>query len=81
MEKVEWIEIGDRHDDFIGSTADGYSLRVERMDRKRWWWAVYYKHEEIENAAAIDWSTTARGAKRRATNCMKRHGNSRSKMC
>ena len=28
-------------DDFMAETEDGYLLRVERMDRKQWWWQVY----------------------------------------
>ncbi|MBX2978202.1 MAG: hypothetical protein KF905_02815 [Flavobacteriales bacterium] len=28
-------------DDFFAKTDDGYLLRVEKMDRKQWWWQVY----------------------------------------
>ena len=28
-------------DDFVAGTEDGYLLRVEKMDRKKWWWQVY----------------------------------------
>lgn len=28
-------------DDFVATTEDGYMLRVEKMDRKKWWWQVY----------------------------------------
>ncbi len=28
-------------DDFVSETEDGYMLRVEKMDRKQWWWQVY----------------------------------------
>lgn len=28
-------------DDFVAETEDGYMLRVEKMDRKQWWWQVY----------------------------------------
>lgn len=28
-------------DDFVAETEDGYLLRVEQMDLKRWWWQVY----------------------------------------
>lgn len=33
-------------DDFICKIND-YTLRVEQMDKGRWWWRVYYKGEPI----------------------------------
>jgi len=41
---VVWDIIAD--DDFVYRIGD-YCLRVEQMDRKYWWWCVYYKDETI----------------------------------
>jgi hypothetical protein len=37
---VEWENIG--KDDFTFRFAD-YCLRVEQMDKRHWWWCVYFK--------------------------------------
>lgn len=41
----DWQEIG--FEDFICNPSSDYSLRVERMSKKMWWWAVYFKNNEI----------------------------------
>jgi len=33
-------------DDFTAKEGD-YMLRVEQMDKKIWWWEVYYQNEPI----------------------------------
>lgn len=44
---VTWLttsgsaEATTQDDDFVAETEVGYLLRVEQMDRKRWWWQVY----------------------------------------
>ncbi len=37
-----WSDGGSSGDDFTAKTSDGYTLRVEQMDRGFWWWQVYY---------------------------------------
>ena len=39
---VAWVAIAD--DDFVFRKGK-YSLRVEQMDKKYWWWCVYYGKE------------------------------------
>ena len=34
-------------DDYTARIGD-YTLRVEQMNRKRWWWCVYYKTDQVE---------------------------------
>lgn len=41
---IEWKAIAD--DDFVFRYGN-YLLRVEQMDKKYWWWAVYRNNEEI----------------------------------
>lgn len=41
---VAWEEIGKQKDDFIFRYGD-YCLRVEQMNKRYWWWCVYYKHD------------------------------------
>ena len=44
---VTWLTTGGASeatasdDDFVARTEDGHMLRVEKMDRKKWWWQVY----------------------------------------
>jgi hypothetical protein len=61
-------------DDF-NAKSGGYHLRTEQMDRKRWWWCVYYRNEPI----AAEWdkgiknSATKQSAMRKAMIRARRH--------
>ncbi len=35
------LEMTAQDDDFYAKTEDGHLLRVEKMDRKAWWWQVF----------------------------------------
>lgn len=50
---VAWEEIGKQKDDFVFRYGD-YCLRVEQMNKKYWWWCVYYKdgYADFDNPSA-----------------------------
>ena len=55
--KITWHDIDD--DDFVAK-HDGYTLRVEQMDKKRWWWAVYRGDVELANIVDCRTETEAK---------------------
>jgi len=42
--KYKWEQIDE--DDFVAKHGD-MMLRVEQMDKQKWWWAVYQNDEEL----------------------------------
>lgn len=46
MIKIKWRKTGSDPND-IFAEYEGYTLRVERMSRWRWWWALYFNNDEI----------------------------------
>ena len=47
--QIEWNDGGSSKDDFTAETSDGYMLRAEQMNKRTWWWQVYYPDGEMAN--------------------------------
>jgi hypothetical protein len=45
LEEIPWITNEDSEDFY--AALGNYRLRVEQMDKGRWWWAVTYCEQEI----------------------------------
>lgn len=45
---IDWGD--DKESDDLTASEGSYILRVEQMDKGRWWWRVYYKNDEIADA-------------------------------
>ena len=69
--KVEWSLLGKDDDNFIAKNGK-YTLRVEQMSKKYWWWCVYYGKNDY---AAFDEprAKTEKEAKLLAENAFLRH--------
>ena len=68
--KIKWDPVGEEADDFFAKSGK-YTLRVEQMSKKRWWWCVYLG----DNSIAFDdpQATTQKEAKLLAENAFLRH--------
>lgn len=58
---TKWELIG--ADDFVRKIGMTGLLRVEQMDKKNWWCAVYIRGEEVHNRM---WYKTCKSAKQAA---------------
>ena len=71
---VEWEKMADY--DFV-FVQEQYTLRVERMNQKSWWWCVYYDDVELRRNKFS--TNTELEAKLLAELCFLRHLNGERK--
>lgn len=57
--------------DDLTAIHDNYTLRVEQMDKNKWWWCVYFNDERIADDESL--AKTKKQAKMKAIWAMKRH--------
>ena len=48
MSEVRWNDGGASKDDFTAK-VNGYVLRAEQMNKRTWWWQVYYPDGSAAN--------------------------------
>lgn len=63
MIEIKWEQMGNDENDLIANYED-YILRVERMHKKRFWWCLYFKNDEvIMDDCGVTGSTLSEGKK------------------
>jgi hypothetical protein len=62
-EIIKWKMTGDDPNDLMANFGD-YTLRVERMDKKRYWWCLYFQSSEvIADYSGVEAETLKEGKK------------------
>lgn len=63
MIEIKWRQTGDDENDLVAEYGD-YMLRVERMDKKRFWWCLYFKKDQvISDDCGVTGSSLSEGKK------------------
>lgn len=53
-----WTKIG--YKDYVLHEKDGYKLRVERLQKKLWWWALYKDDSLVTMSTDLDCHLSSR---------------------
>jgi len=48
IDYVDWYKLSSPDDDDWFASVGAYSLRVEKMHKNNWWWALYKTGDEID---------------------------------